>query len=408
MILAASFIVNLVGGIAFLLVGTLLLALRPARASALGFAAFALASGGQHVLGNLGQILGDGPYGAALTAARLPFQLVAAPAIVWAAGRTRGRAVWPAYPFLALGVAGAASLLFFPGLLLGAGGRSTPLGEMLFTVPYFLAIALAVGLLAASLARERSEALRVELQLLLLATALPLGYTTSFFLAQVALVGAETSTLFLALMVTFGAGLGVVLATCAVLARSGRAGVALAGVCVAVVFAGAAQSYLTQSWSQLGGLLRIAAALLLGYSLLKFRVFDIDVKVRSTLAASLLAGVAVGGFFLASEVAEMFVADRTGSALLGLAVAGGLVVLETRVTHASQRLAKRVLPRADGSEDYLAKRRVDVYRSAYESAARDGTLTEREHRLLQALARELGLSSEDVQQVERNAPRASA
>lgn len=402
MLLTASFVVNLAGGAAFVLVGTLLLLLRPARPGAIGFAAFALASGAQRILGNLGVMLADVGLEPVIGPLRIPFMLVAPAAICWAAARYRGPSVWPAYPFFATGLFAAVLLLVAPSRMLSPNGALLPLAEVLITVPEFLGLALSVFLLAQTLRHERSDGLRIELRLLLAATSVPLGYSAAFFLVIDLRDALHPPLVQLALIATFLLCIAAASYSAVVLARGPDRGARfLAFVCVAVTLAGAIQSYLTVSWAQFGGLLRIAAALLLGYSLLKFRVFDIDLKVRSTLAAGIVAGIAVAGFFVASEVAETFVADRTGSTLLGLAVAAGLLILETRVTHASRGLAKRALPHVDDGEAYFAQRRAAVYRTAYESAARDGALTERERGLLGTLARELGLTADDTARVER-------
>lgn len=407
MLLAASFVVNLVGGVAFVLVGALLLALRPARAGAIGFAAFALVSGGQHIFGNLGSIFFDAPAGSLLLATRVPFLLLAPGAIVWAAARYRGPSARVAYPFFALAAVTAVCLIVVPERLLTPRATNLPLAEVLITAPYFAGLAVAVGLLAATLRAERSEALRTEVALLLLATAPPLGYTSAFSL----MILARAPALFppavaVALASAFVAGIVATAFACAALFVAPiRRGRPVALLVAALVAAGALQGSFAIEVAQFGGLLRIAAALLLGYALLKFRVFDIDVKVRDTLAAGMMAGIAVVGFFIASELAETFVADRTGSTALALAVAAGLLLLEARVTHAGKRLARRALPRV---EDELATRRFDVYRTAYESAAKDGVLSERERGILRILAEELGLSQDQTAHLELTATRSAA
>lgn len=402
MALQASFVVNALGGLAFLIVGGLLLALRPARRGAIGFALFAVAAGLQYIFANVGSMLVDVPLVGML---RLPFLLVAPLALVWGAARFHGHgARWATLPFLATGAAAALLLLFAPGVIVAPNGFYRPLGDFLALMPFFAGMAVAAGLLVAHHRRETSADLRLELVLLLSALVPLLAYSSGYFGLSYA-VGLREFALAptVGYLVTFALCAAVVIACCVLLWRAPeRSAKWLAGISLVLLPAGILHALLDRSWAQFGGMLRIAAALLLGYALLRYRIFDIDVRLKTSLARTLAGGLAVGAFFLASEVAETVVADRTGSTLLGLAAAGAFLVLETRLMHAGKRIAQRALPGVDPSERYLAQRKLVVYRAAVESAGRDGVMTERERTLLGTLARELKLTHEEKGSIDRD------
>ncbi|HVM45758.1 MAG TPA: hypothetical protein VM582_07455 [Candidatus Thermoplasmatota archaeon] len=403
-LVTASYVANAVAGLAYVIVGVALLALRPARQGAAAFAAFALVAGAQHLLGNLGALLAGTPQGPWLSMATYPFRLVAPFWIVWATLRYhRGASLAWLAPFALVAAGGALVMAARPEALFGPDGFETPLGHFVISMPYFLGIAFAGVLLSRAQQRQASPRLRMEGLLLLFALLPYLAYTAGLLLPLVLRWDYDRAVI-AGYAATFGLCLAVVLWSSARLWRAGSRGArALAVVQVALAGVGLAQSLLIAQWALFGGVLRFAAALALGYALLKYRIFDIDLRVKTGLARGLVAGVAVGGFFLASELAEGFVADRTGSALMGLAAAGVLLLVETRVTHMGRRLADRALPRVEPTRDYLDTRRLNVYRAALESAERDEVLTPRERQMLDALARELRLTSEERGAVEREA-----
>jgi len=293
-----------------------------------------------------------------------------------------------------------------PSLLFGSNGFQTPLGHVLLSMPYFLGIALGAGVLASRHAREPSPRLRLEMLLLLLALAPYLAYTAALLILLVAVEPTFPLALRVGYVATFTLSIAVVGWTSLRLWQTREhAARGVAAFTLVVVAAGFAQGYLAArvlgDWALFGGVLRFGAALLLGYGLLKYRIFDIDVRVKRGLGRALAAGLAIAGFFLASELAEGFVADRTGSALMGIGAAAVLLVVESRVMHVGRRLAERALPNVSGSAAYLDGRKLGVYRAAIESAARDGMMTIRERDLLATIARELGLSESETSAIER-------
>lgn len=405
-----AYVANAAAALALILVGALLFVLKPARAGVMGFAAFALCAGAQHFFGNLAGVAFGTAWGPLLAMMRYPFLLVAPMFLIWATASYRGRAAVPwVAPFVAVALVAGAIMAIQPSVLFTSFGFEETPGHFLLTIPYFTAMALAAVLLVAHHKRETSPRLRLEI-LLLVGAFLPyLAYTAGVTIPL--LWGNEFFPTIVTngYLVMFGGCLVVVAWTSAALWRTGERGArVLAAVDVAAAVAGFTQSTLIAEWAFFGGVLRFFAALLLGYALLKYRIFDIDLRVKKGLARTIVASVALTAFFLVSELAESVVADGTGSTIAGLSVAAAFVILETRVTHIGRKIADRALPRVVGSNDYLQERKHVVYRAAMESASRDGTVTPRERKILQTLARELGLTPEDMSRIEQDVTRAVA
>lgn len=413
MLAAASQVINLVGGLAFVVVGALLLYLRPARPGATAFAVFALAAGLQHAFGNLGAIFADEPYGAAIGIWRLPFILVAPMALTWATARLVGaRALAWTAPFAIVAGVGALLLLLAPSQIVARNAFYQPAGEFLAAMPYLAVLAVASWLLCQRHAREGSPLLRRELRLLSLSTLPPLAYTAGYRLTlqlagelDAGPVGRGYVALYTAALVTIGA---IALRLAHAPEREARW---LAWGSVGFVAVGVAQAMLTLGGffeayiAQLGGALRVFAALMLGYGLLKYRVLEIDLRVKNALAGTLAGGIVVMTFFIVSELASNFIADKTGSNAVGLGAAAILLVVEARVTRAGRRLAHRTFPEVTSGSGYLAGRREAVYRAAYESATRDGTIESLDRRVLETLAAELELDPNEVARIEGSVSR---
>lgn len=88
---------------------------------------------------------------------------------------------------------------------------------------------------------------------------------------------------------------------------------------------------------------------------------------------------------------------------LPLVGAGALALAFVPLRRVAQRVAKRAVPGADESAEYIARRKLQVYRAAVEGAMEDGEVTQKERAMLYRLAGELGLEPDEVAQIERSA-----
>ncbi len=132
---------------------------------------------------------------------------------------------------------------------------------------------------------------------------------------------------------------------------------------------------------------------LLGFGLLKYQVFDIDVKLRFVIKQSTLVGVATVVFLVLGELLENVVQDVAGQAI-SLATAVGLAFVVKPVRTLADRLAHRAVPAKD-----LDAQRLLVYRAALEGAWEDGGVDLDESRMLARLRSQLGLSDTEAKRV---------
>lgn len=146
----------------------------------------------------------------------------------------------------------------------------------------------------------------------------------------------------------------------------------------------------------------IVAVGLMARALLKFQLFDFDLRVKWTLSKGTVAAVFIAVFFVVSEGAQAVFAARWGP-LLGLAAAGLLVFALAPLQRLADRVADRALPRVEPTPAYVQFKKMEVYHAAVESAIEEGGITERERRTLDRLRAKLGIAPEDAAHVERDA-----
>jgi len=147
---------------------------------------------------------------------------------------------------------------------------------------------------------------------------------------------------------------------------------------------------------------------LLAYAILKVQLFDIDLRIKVGIRRGTLALVFLFVFVAAAEVAQTVLSQSYGLAAGGL-VAGLLLLAIRPLERVADRVASAAMPRADGSPEYLAFKKLEVYRAAVESAIEtDGRIDAREEIKLDRLAAKLGVRPEDARAVEQDALRAIA
>lgn len=397
MILTSAFAVNILGGVAFVAAGAALFVLRPPRRGILGFAAYAALIGTQQALGNLGSAFGA----TALVSLSWPFSAVAPIALMWGAAQYTNRSWWWALPFAAPAAAGAVLLVASPSLMIASDGALADAGWFFWLMPIFIATALAAALLVVHHSRVALSELKQETILLLFALLPYLAYTTVVNLVYFGTFSAYSAVVTRGWIVTFSfAGLGVLWVCAKLFLMRDRLARGVAAATLGVAAVGLAQSLMFPGLVLFGGLLRILAALALGYGLAKFGVFGTDLKLKMTLSRGALLGVFAAVFFVVDQLAQFFVSEAFG-ALAGIVAAVVLLPAFAMLKKIAEGLANRAMPHTTPTEAYFSSRKLVIYRAAYESSARDGTVTPKEAHLLATLARELHLSHEESAAVAR-------
>lgn len=140
---------------------------------------------------------------------------------------------------------------------------------------------------------------------------------------------------------------------------------------------------------------------LLARALLRHQLFDFDLKVKRGIATGTVAAAFVAVFFVVSEGAQALLSERFGP-VVGLVAAGLLVFLLTPLQRVGERVADAAMPRVAPTPEYLAYRKLQVYRATLEGAYADGEVTARERVMLERLRTELRIAEEDAAAIERD------
>lgn len=149
----------------------------------------------------------------------------------------------------------------------------------------------------------------------------------------------------------------------------------------------------------LAGIWRMPLPLFVAYALVRYQLFDLDVKVRRTVKRSALLFVFLAVFFLGSETAEIVVSEQIGP-LFGLGAAVLLTLALRPVERLAGRVAAAVVPGARTVEEMDPDERLDLYREQVAIAYADGNLTDKERRMLKAARERLELSEDEADAVE--------
>lgn len=139
---------------------------------------------------------------------------------------------------------------------------------------------------------------------------------------------------------------------------------------------------------------------LITYGFLKYRLLDIDLKIKRGVSRSSVAGVFVAVFFVVSEGAQLLFAEFAGSETLGVLAAGALVFFLAPLQRLGERVGDAAMPGVEDTEEYREKRKREVYRATLEELHADEEVTAKERRTLGRLQEELGLGGDEAGRIE--------
>lgn len=140
---------------------------------------------------------------------------------------------------------------------------------------------------------------------------------------------------------------------------------------------------------------------LLAYGVLRAQLFDIDVRVRRGVRRGTLAGVFLAAFILVSEIAQNYVSASFGYVAGGIAAAL-LFLVVSPLQRFSERVAEVAIPATRTTPEYLAFRKLEVYKAAVESARETGGVSAKERATLGRLREKLGVSDVDAAAIEQD------
>ncbi len=147
------------------------------------------------------------------------------------------------------------------------------------------------------------------------------------------------------------------------------------------------------------GLWRLLMVAVLVHALARHQLFDLDLKIHWTVRRGSLVLVFVGAFLAVEWLASRWIDDSVGP-YAGIAAAGGLLFGIGPVQRAAERLAGVALPGVSRTPDYLAFRKLEVYRTAIQEAQRGGAVPDGARPGLERLRERLGIRQSDAQALE--------
>jgi hypothetical protein len=147
------------------------------------------------------------------------------------------------------------------------------------------------------------------------------------------------------------------------------------------------------------GIVNVLYVGLMSYGVLRAQLFDIDLKLKFALRQGTVGAVFAGAFFTGSELLERVVPVE--GTILGLIVAGSIVLALRPVQRFAETFAGRVMRGVQDTPSYVEGRKHEVYRATLEGTLEDGAITDRERAVLDRLREQLGISREEAELVER-------
>lgn len=151
----------------------------------------------------------------------------------------------------------------------------------------------------------------------------------------------------------------------------------------------------------------IAFVLLLSYGILKVQLFDIDLRIKRGLRRSTVAAVFVAVFFVVEQIAQNYLSARFGL-LLGAVAAGLTLFAFSHIHNFAERVANGAMPNVAPTPEYLAYRKLEVYRAAFEDLYGENGVSDKERAMLDHLRAKLGIRPGDAQAIENEVRGAGA
>lgn len=147
----------------------------------------------------------------------------------------------------------------------------------------------------------------------------------------------------------------------------------------------------------------VVESAVIGYAILKYQLLGVELVAKATLKQSVTVGTLSMVFFVTKETLNSLLGDifsvRTGY-LIG-AILGGILFLP--IEKGSRKLMNKLFPGVNDTEDYLRKRKLDIYKEQLAVAMADGQLKDKELKMLALLRQTLGLTEKDVKKIEQAA-----
>ena len=151
----------------------------------------------------------------------------------------------------------------------------------------------------------------------------------------------------------------------------------------------------------------VAFVLLLSYGILKVQLFDIDLRIKRGIRRSTVAAVFVVVFLIVEQFVQNYFTGQFGL-LLGAVAAGLMLFGIGHIRHFAEALANGAMPEVSATPEYVAYRKLEVYRAAFEGLYSDAILSDKERATLDRLRIKLGIQPGDALAIEQEVRRETA
>lgn len=148
------------------------------------------------------------------------------------------------------------------------------------------------------------------------------------------------------------------------------------------------------------GVWRLAIPLLLAYALMRYQLFDIDLRLKDGVRRGVILGGFTFTFFLVSEAAESLLQGDRGP-VFGMVAAGVLALASRPLQGFASRASDQLMPDTKPIAQQTYGERLRFYLDQYHLISQDGHVTTKERNMLDRLQRTLALAPQVTQQLER-------
>lgn len=152
----------------------------------------------------------------------------------------------------------------------------------------------------------------------------------------------------------------------------------------------------------LSRVLFFAAPILIGYALLKWQLFDIDLRLKFALGRGTIAATFLLVFFVGSQLAEAFAVRFIGGQgwVVGAVAAGLLLFALSPLQRLGRTVAEHAMPSVQDTAEYRVFRKHEVYRATVGEMFSDKRLTVKERRAMDRLRETLKIAPQVADRIE--------
>ncbi len=147
------------------------------------------------------------------------------------------------------------------------------------------------------------------------------------------------------------------------------------------------------------GLWKLVIPILITYALLRFQVFGADIRIKHSVAKSILVVIFTGIFLVVLEAAEALLGEGFGF-WTNLAIAAFLALIAAPLQKLAERAADRVMPDTKSVVEQDPYERGEFYMSQYELVHEDGGVSRKDRAMLDRLALSLRISNKQQKELE--------